>query len=75
MKTYRGSTIVPIRLNDELLEILDDTIERVNKRHFEEPFNRTSFIRKAICDKLRHYERSKRKEKTNETVSPKPEEV
>jgi metal-responsive CopG/Arc/MetJ family transcriptional regulator len=65
---YRGSTIVPVRIPDELLTLIDETIARVNPRKRDEPFDRSSFIRKAILEKLNHYTRSNPKGSTDETL-------
>ena len=55
---YRGSTIVPVRINDMLLAHIDETIKRVNRTRRDEPFNRSTFLLAAIREKLAKYARS-----------------
>ena len=58
MKAYRGSTIVPVRVPTDQLDMMDAAILRVNLVREGEPFDRSSFIRAAITEKLQHYARS-----------------
>lgn len=69
-RAYRGSRIVPVRIDDTLLESISATITRVNKSRRDKPFTVSSFIRKAIEEKLHHYQRSNptRKEGSNDDL-------
>lgn len=61
---YKGSQIVPVRIEAELLSELDVCIERVNANRHDEPYTRSTFVRAAIREKIDHYRRSgKRKKK------------
>lgn len=59
----KGSIIVPVRIPQDLLTLLDGTIKRVNAVRAGIPYERSSFIRQAIADKISHYARSSRKAK------------
>lgn len=52
-----GRQIVPIRIDTDMLDAIDATVLRVNRVRAEFPFDRSSFIRRAIQDKLDHYAR------------------
>jgi hypothetical protein len=57
----KGSPIVPVRFPGGLIHYLDETIFRVNLSRKKEPYDRGSFIRAAVEEKLAHYERSNKK--------------
>lgn len=65
MKEYRGSKIVPVRIDNELLQQLKDTLARLEHRRPNEPYTTSSFIRQAIVDKIKHYARSSKKRNTS----------
>lgn len=56
----KGSKIVPVRLSDEILVTLDELVDRCNQNRKEEPYNRSTFIRNLICDKLSHVLRAEK---------------
>lgn len=61
----KGSKIIPIRLSDLYLAALDRAIVSANKRVKGEPYDRSSWIRKALTEKLDHLaRRPKRKPKS-----------
>lgn len=55
----KGSPIVTFRLKEDDLEILDETVERNNETRKEELWTRSSWLRAAIEERLRHQERAK----------------
>jgi metal-responsive CopG/Arc/MetJ family transcriptional regulator len=55
---YKGSHIVPVRVPAELQAALDEVIARSVDSRPEGPWTRSSFIIKAIQDKLRHMARA-----------------
>lgn len=56
----KGKTVVPLRLSDELLALIADEVERSKlHRRKGQPFDRSSWIRQAIIDKLKHSARSR----------------
>ena len=57
----KGSTVVLVRITAEMLDEMKIEINRLNHRVKGEPYNRSSFIRKAIMDKLDHIARSRAK--------------
>lgn len=59
----KGSKIVPVRIPDELYELMQHAIICINERRREEPYDVSSFIRMCIRHKLDHRIRSKRKYK------------
>lgn len=56
----KGSTIVPVRMDQDSIELLDRIIAELNGRRRDAPFDRSSFIRKAIEEKIKHVWRSRR---------------
>lgn len=57
----KGNPIVPIRLDPVLVAQIDDVIARTADTRRDGPYTRSSFIVKAILDKLAHIHRSNRK--------------
>lgn len=57
----KGSPIITFRLVEDDLEILEETVERNNETRKQEPWTRSSWIRAAIVERLRHQERAKNK--------------
>jgi len=55
----KGSKVVPVRIPDELYIRMIAQIDKTNERRKEEEFDVSSFIRKAIEDKLDHANRSR----------------
>lgn len=65
----KGSKVIPFRLSDLYLAALDEAVRSANRRTKGEPYDRSSWIRKAVTEKLDHLRRSKRKK------SPKSEDA
>lgn len=61
----KGSPRIIFRLKEEDLEILDETIDRNNLTVKGEPWRRSSWVRAAIEERLRHQERSRNKRPKN----------
>jgi len=60
----KGSKRVTIRVGEELLELIDEAIERHNAvPGIAEHWNRSDFIIKAIEDKLNHGHRSAKRDR------------
>jgi hypothetical protein len=56
----RGSNIVPVRISHETLAMVDRIICELNRRTKGTPYDRSSFIRKAIKDHVKHIWRSRK---------------
>lgn len=56
----RGTPLTPLRLSAELLDRIDAEVERQNRTRAEEPYNRTSWIRQAIEERLAKLERGRK---------------
>jgi hypothetical protein len=56
----KGSPIVPVRFEKELLATIDAEILRVNLHYSVVPYNRSSFIVKAVKDRMNHLARSRK---------------
>ena len=59
----KGSPIVQVRIEPGLLHCIDTEIQKLNLRTKGEPYNRSSFIVKALKDKLCHIFRSRKEGK------------
>lgn len=59
----KGNTVVPVRIPDWLLTEMDTYIIKSWATRPDQPLLRSSFIRKAIQEKLAHLQRSRRKKK------------
>lgn len=57
----KGSKIVPVRVPEELLLLLDSAIVRSQGDPTRTAWTRTSYILQAIIDKLNHSARSRKK--------------
>ena len=57
----KGSKVVPVRIEAELLAMIDLLILRANEHTQEEPYTRSSWIKKALAEKINHLARSKKK--------------
>lgn len=55
----KGSTIKPIRFEDDLLAAIAAEIERTNSRRKGRPFKFSQWVRQACIDKLKHSARSR----------------
>lgn len=55
----KGSKIVPVRIDEDLLEQMEQAIESRNAATQEEPFNVSDYIRFCIRTKLAHTARSR----------------
>lgn len=53
--------MIPFRLSDLYLAALDAAVESANKRTKGAPYDRSSWIRKAITEKLDHLMRRPKK--------------
>lgn len=56
----KGSRIIPIRLPSDLLDQVDKAVQGSELRRKGEPWTRSSFIRRAIEEKLAHAARSRK---------------
>lgn len=65
----KGNPIVPVRLTAAMLKEMDEAIKARNLRTREEPWERGSFIRCAIRDKLHHMKRSRRSRRPRRPAS------
>lgn len=65
----KGSKIIPIRMSDMYLDALDAAVRRANRTTRGEPYDRSSWIRKAITEKLDHLLRSSRRKPKQVGVS------
>jgi hypothetical protein len=59
----RGSPIVPVRFAKAFLAGIDAEIRKVNRSRREVPYDRSSFLRAAVADKIAHLARSRRPKK------------
>lgn len=55
----KGSPVVQVRIPQAELNEIDSVIAKVNERRKEEPYDRSSFIRKCIQDGLKHLNRGR----------------
>jgi hypothetical protein len=53
-QVYRGSKIVPVRLDDDTMERITALIRSRNERSAEEPWTVSDFVRHCIQAKVRH---------------------
>lgn len=71
----RGTPLTPLRLSTELLARIDAEVARQNETRIGEPYNRTSWIRQAIEERLaklargRGEGRSKKRKWTGKVVN------
>lgn len=65
----RGNPIVQMRVDDELLQKIDEAIESRNEHSREAPWTRSDWLRQAVLDKLSHIARSKAKKRTGEKAT------
>jgi hypothetical protein len=63
----RGSAIVPVRMSEDMIRDIDAAINRANLNRHEAPYDRSSWIRKAIIEKMEHGIRSRKPRLTNAT--------
>lgn len=56
----KGSQIIPVRFPAHLLQLVDAVVARSADKRPEGPWTRSSFILKAVEDKLQHMLRSRR---------------
>jgi len=66
----KGSPIVSLRVPQEMLDIVDNEIQIVNRSKVKQKFDRSLFILTAVCEKLAHLERGRRRSKRGQ-VDPK----
>jgi len=57
-RKYRGSKIVPVRIDDALLSEIQAITARSVLHSPQEPYTVSSWIKKAITEKLDHLKRS-----------------
>jgi hypothetical protein len=55
----KGSPTVTLRFEPELLALLDAEIDRTSGRRKGPPYTRSTWMRQAVIDKLRHAARSR----------------
>lgn len=65
----KGSKVVQVRVKNELLSKMDAIIRSLNHHRKGEPFDRSSFIRKAIVDKVKHVLRSRSRRRWREYIA------
>lgn len=59
-RPYRGSKIVPVRVDEDTVREMARAIRERNNRSANVPWNASDFIRQAIRDKLDHIKRSRK---------------
>lgn len=57
----RGSRIVKVRVPENLLAWIEETIAGRNQRTRKEPWTMSDFLREAVAEKLKHMSRSRRR--------------
>lgn len=55
----KGSKVVVVRIPAELGTEIDDAIHAANAVTREEPYNRSTWVRKCITDRLKHLARGR----------------
>lgn len=63
----KGNKVVPVRFTPEELQAIAEAIESANDHTRDEPYTVSSWIRKAVKDKLAHLSRSKRPRKVKQS--------
>lgn len=56
-----GSKVTPVRIEASLIAEIEAAIERANPMRDDEPYRMSSWIRKAITEKLAHLKRKPRR--------------
>lgn len=56
----KGNQVIPVRINPEILALINEAIASRNERTSDIPFTLSQWIRAAIMEKLAHLQRSKR---------------
>jgi predicted DNA-binding protein len=69
----KGTPLTPFRLSDELLERIDRAVASANKTGRKVPYNRATWVRHALEEKLAKLDRSRRK-RSEEPAPPAPAE-
>ncbi len=59
-RKYRGSKIVPVRIDDVTLSQIETIVARSVTHAKEEPYTVSSWIKKCIQEKLDHLERARK---------------
>jgi len=55
----KGSQIIPVRIPEDLLAVVQQTIQSANSKRRHEPYTVSSWIRQCVAEKLSHLKRSK----------------
>lgn len=59
----KGTPLIALRVNDAMINAIDAELARRNNVRLDPELNRSSWIRAAITEKIRHIERSRRSPK------------
>lgn len=65
-----NSQVIPIRIPPLLLAAIDQQIKETNRKFSKHPYNRSSWILKAVSEKLSHALRSGKAKKVDKTIRP-----
>jgi len=57
----KGSPIVAFRMSSVMMGDLELAVEKANKQNRDEPYTLSSWVKKAVMEKLAHLKRSGRK--------------
>ena len=66
----KGNRGVKVRLTEEEIELLDATWKAINKRRFQTPWTRASFLRSCILERLDKLERGRKKPSSSPAMPP-----
>jgi hypothetical protein len=61
----KGSPIITLRVNEQLLSDLEDEIRNANFNRKDTPYTRSSWILKAVTEKISHLKRSRKEGKAD----------
>lgn len=76
MDREQSGRVVPVRLSDAMIAAIESELARRVNNPLCAPWTKSEWIRQAICDKLAHAERSRRKRRKSVRVDPcRPEDV
>lgn len=65
-----NSQVIPIRIPPLLLAAIDQQIKETNRKFTKNPYNRSSWILKAVSEKLSHGLRSGKSKKVDQVIRP-----
>jgi hypothetical protein len=66
----RGTPLTPIRLSADLVALIDAEVARQNATRADPPYNRSSWIRQAIQQRLDHLARARRRKRVRAVERP-----